>query len=178
VNNYLNIFSHSLKGGHLMNIKEIKELVKMLDGTDITEFSMENEGSKVVIKKGFNGQAPVIPPMGSVIQYPAITQLPASSPITPQATSAVEDKSEGLGPNQVLIVAPMVGTFYRSPSPDSDPYVQTNQMVEAGQVVCIIEAMKLMNEIESEWKGRIVEILVENAHPVEYGQPLMVLEKV
>ncbi|HBE80417.1 MAG TPA: acetyl-CoA carboxylase biotin carboxyl carrier protein [Firmicutes bacterium] len=160
-----------------MNIKEIKELVKMLDGTDITEFSMENEGSKVVIKKGISGQMPVIPQMGSY-QYPVITQLPASSPTTPQETSSVEDKSEGLGPNQVLIVAPMVGTFYRSSSPEAEPYAQINQMVEAGQVVCIIEAMKLMNEIESEWKGKIVEILVDNAHPVEYGQPLMVLEKV
>jgi acetyl-CoA carboxylase biotin carboxyl carrier protein len=177
VNKYLNIFSHSLKGGHLMNIKEIKELVKMLDGTDITEFLMENEGSKVVIKKGMSGQLPVIPQMGQAFQYPVFTQ-PASSPTTPQATSSGEDKSEGLGPNQVLIVAPMVGTFYRSPSPDADQYVQVGQMVEVGQVVCIIEAMKLMNEIESEWKGRIVEVLVENAHPVEYGQPLLVLEKV
>jgi acetyl-CoA carboxylase biotin carboxyl carrier protein len=156
-----------------MNIKEIKELVKMLDGTDITEFSMENEGSKVVIKKGLGGQIP----MGSTFQYPVLTQSPAASSTTSQAASSVEDKSEGLGPNQVLIVAPMVGTFYRSSSPDTDPYVQLNQAVEEGQVVCIIEAMKLMNEIESEWKGKIVEILVENAHPVEYGQPLMVLEK-
>ncbi len=154
-----------------MNIKEIKELVKMLDGTDITEFSMENEGSKVVIKKGLSGQVPMISQMGPAIQYPV------SSPTTPQVTSSVEDKNEGLGPNQVLIVAPMVGTFYRSPSPDAEAYVQLDQSVEAGQVVCIIEAMKLMNEIESEWKGKIVEILVENAHPVEYGQPLMVLEK-
>ena len=160
-----------------MNIKEIKELVKMLDGTDITEFSMENEGSKVVIKKGMNGLS-IVPQMGSTIQYPMMTQLPASSPTTPQASSSGEDKSEGLGPNQVLIVAPMVGTFYRSPSPDADQYVQVGQMVEVGQVVCIIEAMKLMNEIESEWKGKVVEVLVENAHPVEYGQPLLVLEKV
>lgn len=161
-----------------MNIKEIKELVKMLDGTDITEFSMENEGIKVVIKKGNSGQMPGVPQMGSTYPYPIINQLPGSSPTVPQVSSSVEDKTEGLGPNQVLIVAPMVGTFYRSPSPDAEPYVQGNQMVEVGQVVCIIEAMKLMNEIESEWKGRIVEILVEDAHPVEYGQPLMVLEKV
>ena len=158
-----------------MNIKEIKELVKMLDGTDITEFSLENEGNKVVIKKGINGQ---FPSMGSTVPYSMLTQLTASSPTTPLVTSSVEEKNEGLGPNQVLIVAPMVGTFYRSPSPEADPYVQVNQMVEIGQVVCIIEAMKLMNEIESEYKGRIVEVLVENAHPVEYGQPLMVLEKV
>ena len=160
-----------------MNIKEIKELVKMLDGTDITEFSMENEGSKVVIKKGISGQVPMISQMSPSFQYPVANQLPVSPGNTPQVTSSVEDKNEGLGPNQVLIVAPMVGTFYRSASPDAEPYAQLDQVVEAGQVVCIIEAMKLMNEIESEWKGKIVEILVENAHPVEYGQPLMVLEK-
>lgn len=159
-----------------MNIKEIKELVKMLDGTDITEFSMENEGSKVVIKKGMGGQVAMIPQVAPAFQYPASNQVPMPNSANPQATS-VEDKNEGLGPNQVLIVAPMVGTFYRSPSPDAESYVQLDQVVEAGQVVCIIEAMKLMNEIESEWKGKIVEILVENAHPVEYGQPLMVLEK-
>jgi acetyl-CoA carboxylase biotin carboxyl carrier protein len=72
----------------------------------------------------------------------------------------------------------MVGTYYRAPSPEADPYVQVGEVVEQGQVVCIIEAMKLMNEIESEVKGRIVEILVENAQPVEYGQPLYLLEKV
>ena len=160
-----------------MNIKEIKELVKMLDGTDITEFSMENEGSKVVIKKGMSGQVSMIPQVAQAFQYPAPNQIPIPNPVNPQATSSVEDKNEGLGPNQVLIVAPMVGTFYRSASPDAEPYAQLDQVVEAGQVVCIIEAMKLMNEIESEWKGKIVEILVENAHPVEYGQPLMVLEK-
>jgi len=160
-----------------MNIKEIKELVKMLDGTDITEFSMENEGNKVVIKKGISGQLPMISQMGPALQYPVASQIPGSNPADPQGTSSVEEKNEGLGPNQVLIVAPMVGTFYRSPSPDAEYYVQLDQAVEAGQVICIIEAMKLMNEIESEWKGKIVEILVENGHPVEYGQPLMVLEK-
>ena len=160
-----------------MNIKEIKELVKMLDGTDVTELTFENEGNKVVIKKGIS-QMSVVPQLGQTIQYP-VNPFPAPGqvPTAPQATPQVEEKNEGLGPNQVLIVAPMVGTFYRSPSPDAEPYVQTNQTIEVGQVVCIIEAMKLMNEIESEWKGRIVEILVENAHPVEYGQPLMVVEK-
>ncbi|MGE5583481.1 MAG: acetyl-CoA carboxylase biotin carboxyl carrier protein [Bacillota bacterium] len=160
-----------------MNIKEIKELVKMLDGTDVTELTFENEGNKVVIKKGL-GKLPFI--SQQAVQYPLVNQspVPPQAPAALQGAAPVEEKPEGLGPNQVLIVAPMVGTFYRSPSPDADPYVQVNQIVEAGQVVCIIEAMKLMNEIESELRGKVVEILVENAHPVEYGQPLMVLEKV
>lgn len=169
-----------------MNIKEIKELVKMLDGTDINELSIESEGNKVVIKKGTNNLPYINSPYNPVVQFP-MTAAPVAAqsgtvpaPANPAASvqAGGEEKNEGLGPNQVLIIAPMVGTFYRSPSPDAEPYVQVGQMVEAGQVVCIIEAMKLMNEIESEWRGRIVEVLVENAHPVEYGQPLFVLEKV
>lgn len=159
-----------------MNIKEIKELVKMLDGTDITELMFESEGSKVSIKKGtsisnITHQAPLM-------QYPSPTMAPpAIASAQPNPVTAKEDQIEELGPNQVLITAPMVGTFYRAPSPESEPYVQVGQNVENGQVVCIIEAMKLMNEIESEWRGKIVKILVENAQPVEYGQPLFVLEK-
>jgi acetyl-CoA carboxylase biotin carboxyl carrier protein len=164
-----------------MNIKEIKELVKMLDGTDINEFSLEAEGTKVVIKKGAAFTSQVFPAQLPITQASAVQPIYAPSlaaPVPTQPAAATEEKTEGLGPNQVLIVAPMVGTFYRSPSPDADPYVQIGQGVNVGEVVCIIEAMKLMNEIESEWRGKIVDILAENAQPVEYGQPLFVLEKI
>lgn len=159
-----------------MNIKELKEMVKMLDGTDIVDFTYENEGTKVAIKKSNYVSYPVAPlatsiPVGGAAVTAQAAALPASNP------SGSDGKTEGLGPNQVLIVAPMVGTFYRSPSPDSEPFVQIGQLIEAGQVVCIIEAMKLMNEIESEWKGKILEVLIEDTQPVEYGQPLLVLEK-
>lgn len=162
-----------------MNIKEVKELVKMLDGTDIVEFTYESEGHKVSIKKGYDS----IPQVASSFpgaHYPVPNyNQPLINPIpAPSQPALAEDKNEGLGPNQVYIVAPMVGTFYQSPSPDSDSYVQVGQVVEVGQVVCIIEAMKLMNEIESEWKGKIVEVLISNAQPVEFGQPLFVLEKI
>jgi acetyl-CoA carboxylase biotin carboxyl carrier protein len=160
-----------------MNIKELKELVKMLDGTDIVEFSYENEGNKVVIKKGLDTYSYAMPQAAPLMQIPMQNQAAAPVAIPAQHPSVVEEKNEGLGPNQVLIVAPMVGTFYRSPSPDSDPYVQAGQNIEAGQVVCIIEAMKLMNEIESEWNGKVVEILAQNGQPVEYGQPLLIVEK-
>lgn len=156
-----------------MNIKEIKELVKLLQETDIAELNLESDGTKIVIKKG--GQVSLAPmPMfqTAVSAAPIQTPPPVSAP-----SPANADKSEGLAPNQILIVAPMVGTFYRSSSPDADPYVEVGQIIDAGQVVCIIEAMKLMNEIESEFKGRIVDVLVENAQPVEFGQPLFIVEK-
>ena len=163
-----------------MNIKEIKELVKMLDGTDINELTFESEGNRVVIKKGTNNIQPIYSQVNPMAALPMNTNfaLPSQIPAPPTAPAVAEEKSGGLGPNQVLIVAPMVGTFYRAPSPEADPYVQVGQVVDVGQVVCIIEAMKLMNEIENECRGKIVEVLVENAHPVEYGQPLFVLEKV
>jgi acetyl-CoA carboxylase biotin carboxyl carrier protein len=160
-----------------MNIKELKELVKMLDGTDIVEFSYENEGNKVVIKKGLDPISHALHQAAPLMHTPMPTPTAVPVSIPAQNPSVVEDKNEGLGPNQVLIVAPMVGTFYRAPSPDTDPYVQAGQSIEAGQVVCIIEAMKLMNEIESEWNGKVVEILVQNGQPVEYGQPLLIVEK-
>ena len=164
-----------------MNVKEIRELVRILAGTDVTELDLETEGMKITIKKGQPVQVVPVSPTGF---HPAPVPSIAVAPAPPSAVSgmapalgAVSDERV-LGPNQVLIVAPMVGTFYRAPSPEADPYVQAGDMVEPGQVVCIIEAMKLMNEIESEWKGRVVEILVENAQPVEYGQPLFLLERV
>jgi len=158
-----------------MNIKEIKELVRILDGTDIVEFSFESEGSKVIIKKGYNQFIPAAAPTVNPVMPPAaVAAQPA--PSVP-ATLAAEEKKDELGPNQVVITAPMVGTFYQAPSPDAEAYVQVGQTVEPGQVVCIIEAMKLMNEIESEYRGKVVDILVSNAQPVEYGQPLFIIEK-
>jgi acetyl-CoA carboxylase biotin carboxyl carrier protein len=160
-----------------MNIKELKELVKMLDGTDIVEFIYENEGNKVVIKKGLDPNSHVLHQAAPLMTAPMPTPTAVPVSIPAQNPSVAEDKNEGLGPNQVLIVAPMVGTFYLAPNPDSEPYVQAGQNIETGQVVCIIEAMKLMNEIESEWNGKVVKILVQNGQPVEYGQPLLIVEK-
>lgn len=157
------------KEGKKVNLAEIKELIKMLDETDICELHLESAGVKVSIKKtGAGGD-------------------PGASPF--RAGETKSDKSEAAAPaeppmnavpaeNLVPVVAPMVGTFYRSPAPEASPFVETGQMVTAGQTVCIIEAMKLMNEIEAEISGRIVDILVENGQPVEYGQTLFLLEKV
>lgn len=157
-----------------MNIKEIKELVRILDGTDIVEFSFENEGSKVSIKKGFDNIQHIASHTPAMyVPAPTIQAMPVSAVVSPAG-----GQGEELGLNQVFITAPMVGTFYTAASPEAEPYVQTGDMVDNGQVVCIIEAMKLMNEIESEYRGKIVEVLVSNAQPVEFGQPLYIIEKI
>lgn len=150
-----------------MNLSEIKELLKMLDQSDVTELHLESAGVKVSIKKGaLAGQAAA--PAGD-------EKPPVDTPAVPPA--AVKPEKPAQAENLIPIVAPMVGTFYRSPSPEAAAFVEEGQMVTPGQTVCIIEAMKLMNEIEAEISGRIVQILVENGQPVEYGQTLFLLEK-
>jgi acetyl-CoA carboxylase biotin carboxyl carrier protein len=156
-----------------MNIKEIKELVRILDGTDIVEFSFENEGSKISIKKGLDNVQYITSHTPAHVPAAVIPLAPVPAVVSPAA-----ETGEELGANQVYITAPMVGTFYKAASPEVEPYVQVGDMVDTGQVVCIIEAMKLMNEIESEYHGKIVEVLVSNAQPVEFGQPLYIVEKI
>lgn len=162
-----------------MNIKEIRELVRLLAGTDVTELDLEADGMKITIKKGQPAQALPVGAAGvHPVMAPSVVLSPTQPALPSTSVSAVAAPGERtLGPNQALIAAPMVGIFYRAPSPEADPYVQLGEVVEPGQVVCIIEAMKLMNEIESECRGKIVEILAESAQPVEYGQPLFLLER-
>jgi len=154
-----------------MNLKEIKELIEMLKGTDISELEVERSGVKVRLRKG-----------GDVAFHPAVPHVeypyqPALAPAKPEIPPpAAEKPAETIKANQTLVTAPIVGTFYRASAPDKPPYVQTGDVVKKGQVLCIIEAMKLMNEIESETAGKIVQIAVENGQPVEYGQTLFVIE--
>ncbi|MBI4552929.1 MAG: acetyl-CoA carboxylase biotin carboxyl carrier protein [Candidatus Latescibacteria bacterium] len=155
-----------------MRIDEIMKLIESVQQSDIDELEVSGWGQKIRIVRRSNHAAPihtfVDPP--SVVRpavaspSPAVALPPQSEPATPPARTLVE------------ITAPMVGTFYLAPAPDADPYVKENDIVVAGQTVCIIEAMKLMNEIPSETKGRIAEILAENGQPVEYGQPLFLVE--
>ncbi|WP_129127717.1 acetyl-CoA carboxylase biotin carboxyl carrier protein [Geomonas oryzae] len=157
-----------------MDIKDLKMLIKMVTETDITEFELENTDEKVVIKRGcaapqFQMQAPV------AYQYaPAAPVAPAAAPAAPAAAPAAPAAEKEQGD---VITSPIVGTFYRAPAPDAAPYVEVGQIVEKGQVLCIVEAMKLMNEIEAEFKCKIVKICKENAQPVEYGDALFVVEK-
>ncbi|MDR3601892.1 MAG: acetyl-CoA carboxylase biotin carboxyl carrier protein [Desulfosporosinus sp.] len=162
-----------------MNLQEIKELIKIIDETEISELNLESDGVKVSIRKGPSAYAGV-PVMASPHQQPAPAQVaiqpavqPApiiEAPIAAPIVSVVLENTE-------TINSPMVGTFYQSPAPDAPPYVEVGQEIKVGQPVCILEAMKLMNEIESEVEGKIVQIMVENGQPVEYGQPLFIIQK-
>jgi len=154
-----------------MNLKELKELIEMLKDTDISEVEIERSGVKVRLRKG--GDVTYHHTMPRMEHPPAAIVAPAM-----QVTSAptAEKPAEPVKTSQIKVTSPIVGTFYRSSSPDKAPYVETGDMVKNGQVLCIIEAMKLMNEIECESAGKIVQILVESGQPVEYGQALFVIE--
>jgi acetyl-CoA carboxylase biotin carboxyl carrier protein len=145
-------------------MSELRRLIRLVQRTGIGELEVTSEGRTVRISAQPGGVATFASPAAS----PPASQAPAA-PTTPAETRPAADK-------RVAITSPMVGTFYRAPAPDADPYVEVGTAVEVGQTVCIIEAMKLMNEIESEVKGRIVEMLVENAQPVEFGQKLFLVE--
>jgi len=143
-----------------MELEELKALIELLKDTDITELQVEKEGTKLKIKRE---------KMLTSIEMPL--QKPSAIYNKPVEVPSEEDTQR-----LITITSPIVGTFFRAPSPDANPFVEIGSKVEKGQVLCIIEAMKLMNEIESETDGIIVKILVENGQPVEYGEPLFLIE--
>ena len=149
-----------------MDLKDIKAIIDLMKKNSITEFELERQDSKIRLKRGLNGaKSPVVQyeePVSSSSIQPAISALSAAPVTAPQppATGEIEIKS------------PMIGTFYRAPSPEANSYVEVGTEVNPDTVVCIIEAMKVMNEIKAEVKGVITQVLVENAKPVEFGQPL------
>ena len=149
----------------MVNYDVIKKLIKIVEESDITGLAVEEEGMKIEVRRE-KGGSPVV--------SAEVHSLPSQTAVIPESKPKAEaHHDDGLTP----IVSPMVGTFYRAPSPDSSPYVEIGDSIESGKVVCIIEAMKLFNEIEAEVKGRVVKILVDNAQPVEYGQTLMLIKK-
>ena len=153
-----------------MNIKDIKAIVDLMKKNAVSEFEMEEGDLKIKLKrepsKGRKSEAVVVQ------ETPVIVNAPAVAPTTPATiTPAPEPVAEGLE-----VKSPMIGTLYRRPSPDSDPFVEVGIAVEPDTVVCIIEAMKVMNEIKAEVKGVIAEVLVEDGKPVEYGQALFRIE--
>lgn len=151
-----------------MNIKEVKDLIHEVLQSDICEFELEHTGTKVRLKRTTSDPAAMqVAPVGSAVPNPS--SLPANTELT---SAEAIPKDESREENLHLITSPIVGTFYRSPSPGAEPFVEIGDMVEEGTVLCIIEAMKLMNEIPSDISGEIVRTYVENGNPVEFGQSL------
>ncbi len=157
-----------------MEYKQIQELIKTINKSNISELSIEEKDFKITIKQEqttvepqYIMTAPAAMPVATpAMTAPAPAAAPAAAAPSPAAASA----------NQITVKSPMIGTFYRSAGPDKAPFVNVGDEIKAGQVVCIIEAMKLFNEIESEVSGRIVKVLVDDASPVEYDQALFIVE--
>ena len=157
-----------------MDIKQIQELVKLINKTSIGEITIEEDGTKITIKQKKDPSQKIYT-QGAAPQYntPAPQAAPAPTSPTPSAPAPVAAPKAD---NLITIKSPMIGTFYRSAGPDKPLFVNVGDEVTSGKVVCIIEAMKLFNEIESEVKGKIVKVLVEDASPVEYDQPLFLVD--
>lgn len=158
-----------------MDFKQIQELVKMINKSNISELSIEQDKFKITIKQKDNEVQQVITVPATMAPVQAVAAVtPAAAPATaaPATAPAAPTKADNL----VTIKSPMIGTFYRSAGPDKAAFVNVGDEVTSGKVVCIIEAMKLFNEIESEVSGKIVKVLVDDASPVEYDQPLFLVE--
>ncbi len=145
--------------------KDIHHLVELLRKHDLAELEVEHQGLRIRVRRGVSADA-----------VPAVLAEPARPALHPLEESAGSAAPEVTSDALVPVASPIVGTFYRSPSPDADPYVEEGDYVKKGQVLCVVEAMKLMNEIESEVDGRIHKILAESTKPVEYGQPLFLID--
>ncbi|MFA5159151.1 MAG: acetyl-CoA carboxylase biotin carboxyl carrier protein [Candidatus Omnitrophota bacterium] len=154
-----------------MNIKEIKELLELMAEHNLGEIEIEKDNAKIKLRKMPNGgivmqgTPPMTAPIGTVMHAPALANVPATT-VQPVAEEGV-----------MIVRSPMVGTFYAAPAPDQPAYVSVGKVIKDGDVLCIIEAMKLMNEIKSELSGTVIEILVQNGQTVEYDQPILKIKK-
>jgi acetyl-CoA carboxylase biotin carboxyl carrier protein len=146
--------------------KQIQDLIDLLKRNHLTELEIERAGIRIRVRYEIGVKA-----VSATVTEPGQVSAPAVPQQAAQSSDVVEN-----APGHITITSPIVGTFYRSPSPDADPYVEEGDYVKKGQVLCIVEAMKLMNEIESEVDGRITKILVESTKPVEYGQALFLID--
>jgi len=158
-----------------LDLKQIKQIIDLMKRSELTEFAVEDGGFKLKIRRGANG-LPVVSSSGrgSNSPFPSAEDAPTAPPPTPTAAPAAPSADE---PGVTYIKSPMVGTFYRAASPESPNFADVGTKVSESSVVCIIEAMKIMNEIQAETKGVVVEALVENGQPVEYGQRLFKLKQ-
>ena len=155
-----------------MKAKELQELLDFIAKSGLNKVNIETEEFKISVQREPNTRHV----MSTAVHAPAPAPVAAAAPALAPAAAPAAAPAEAAGGNYKPLKAPMIGTFYRSNGPDSPSFVQVGDMVEKGQVICIIEAMKLFNEIEAEESGRIVKALVENATPVEYDQPLFLIE--
>ena len=152
-----------------LDFGELRQLVAALDQTDIAELTLKNPQFELTLRKATApSQSVVVTADTAAPVAPPPVAAPVAAPVAPEPTP-----SPGAASDLTEITSPMVGTFYRAPGPDESPFVSVGDRIQSGQTVCIIEAMKLMNELEAEITGEVVEILVDNAEPVEFGQPLM-----
>jgi acetyl-CoA carboxylase biotin carboxyl carrier protein len=156
-----------------MDFKQIQELIKMVNKSNLSEVTIEEKGFRLTIKQKEDNVTQVMAAAPVYAPAPVAAPAPAAAPA---ATAPAAPKAEAKADNLLTIKSPMIGTFYRRPSPDKPIFAEVGDEVTPGKVVCIIEAMKLFNEIESEVKGKIVKVLVEDQSPVEYDQPLFLVE--
>ncbi len=163
-----------------MEYKQIQELIKTINKSNISELSIEEGDFKITIRQELAQQTQYVA-MPQQMQMPMPQQAPQQALSAPQSSAPAAEKPAApaaAASNAVTIKSPMIGTFYRSPSPDKPVFVNVGDEVKAGQVLCIIEAMKLFNEIESEVSGRLVKVIADDSSPVEYDQPLFLVEPI
>lgn len=161
-----------------MDFKQIQELIKIVSESDLSVLKIEQENFKITLKKGVMPGRAQQPPAHAHITEPAAIQqiVPDSALAATPDTKTISQEKTAEEDKYITIKSPMVGTFYRSPAPDKEPFVKVGDIIHKGDHICIIEAMKLFNEIESEYDGRVMKVLVEDAQPVEYDQPLFLIE--
>ncbi|MDX2002362.1 MAG: acetyl-CoA carboxylase biotin carboxyl carrier protein [Chitinophagales bacterium] len=168
-----------------MDFKQIQELMRLMSKSDLNEMRIEQEGFKILLKKksGGEGLPQVIYSPQATLAAPVpvaaapVQETPKAAPQTESPAAKEESKADTSGnAAYITMKSPMIGTFYRASGPDKDPFVKVGDVVRQGSVLCIIEAMKLFNEIESEVSGKIVKVLIEDASPVEYDQPLFIID--
>ena len=160
-----------------MDLDKIQRLLEIVADSGMAEVKVEEGDFKLTVRSTARVEAPAAPQAVMMAPAPAPAALAATAPASAAPEAPAAAKEPGSGAGEFLVLAPIVGTFYEAPSPDSDPFVKVGDRVEVGQTLCIIEAMKLMNEIQAEEAGTVTQVLAQNAEPVEFDQPLFVIEK-
>ena len=160
-----------------MDLDKIQRLLEIVAESGLAEVKVEEEGFRLTVRATQRPAPASAAPPVVMTPAPAQASAPAPPPSAPPAAAPAPAAEPGSGAGESLVLAPIVGTFYAAPSPDDDPFIAVGDRVEVGQTLCIIEAMKLMNEIQAEEAGTVKQVLVQNAEPVEFDQPLFVIEK-